>query len=163
MHTFSEKALAVLHEAGWSEDRQIDITPYVEMLEKEGNVVFLVVADFLRRFGGLDLSWQHPLPGVREEIWHHLYILSPYSPGLIRIQPKSSLEGSEAVLGVNLCSIGNTSMDILMTEAGRVYGNDGADFYDLGNSGEEMIEKHVHWHPIHNLFQVIEVDWGDET
>lgn len=166
MHTFSEKALAVLREAGWSEDRQIDITPYVEMLEKEGNVVFPVVTDFLRRFGGLELSWEHPLrprTPAGEEIRPHLYLLAPYAPNLIRIVPQSSLEVDEGLLGLKVCSIGHDSsgIDIVMAETGKVYGEYMPTFFDLGDSGEEMIEKHVHWHPIHNCFQEIEVDWGD--
>ena len=102
MHTFSEKALTALYEAGWSEERQIDPTPYIEMLEKEGNVAFPAVVDFLRRFGGLELSWQHPTVSKSRT---RLYILAPYMPGLVRIMPKFSLEGDEAVLAEKLCSI----------------------------------------------------------
>jgi hypothetical protein len=169
MHTFSEKALTALNEAGWSEDRQIDITPFVEMLEKEGNVVFPVVADFLRSFGGLELSWPHPTADSPSKLgWGErrvrLYILAPYDPGLVRIVPQFWLHREdELVLGVNLCSIGNCGdgIDLLMAESGKVYGSYGETKFDLGNSGEEMIEIYAHWHPIHNPLPQIEIDWDE--
>jgi hypothetical protein len=158
MYPFSQKTLTALHEAGWTEDRQIDIEPFVQMLEKNGNVVYPVVADFLRKFGGLTISWPYPLPNIDQEI--SIYILAPYMPNLVHIVPQFALEGEEIVLGVKLCSIGcdNSNIELLMAESGKVYGSHGPIKFHLGNCGEELFETYANWHPIYNLLPTIDVD-----
>jgi hypothetical protein len=49
---FSEETKMVLRKNGWTQERKIDITKFVEYLENEGYVVFEKVRDFLSRFGG---------------------------------------------------------------------------------------------------------------
>lgn len=53
---FSAKVLKALIEAGWYAGRCIDISKYVDILEKEGHSVPIVLETFLSEFGGLYLK-----------------------------------------------------------------------------------------------------------
>lgn len=50
---FSEETLELLSAAGWTEDRKVDVHPYVRALEKRGFEVFDAARTFLETFGGI--------------------------------------------------------------------------------------------------------------
>ena len=52
----TDTAIACLRAAGWSPERQINITLHVAMLENEGYEVSEMAASFLRSFGDLQLQ-----------------------------------------------------------------------------------------------------------
>lgn len=51
---FSKQTRYFLKKWGWTEETNIDITPYVKKLEEYGYEVFDSVKEFLRHFGGFN-------------------------------------------------------------------------------------------------------------
>lgn len=59
MTRFSPATIALLQQAGWSDDRRVDTSEYEKCLKSEGYPVHAVVVDFLERFGGLRVTYPH--------------------------------------------------------------------------------------------------------
>ncbi|WP_442904688.1 SUKH-3 domain-containing protein [Glycomyces sp. MUSA5-2] len=52
---FSLPTLRALHDVGWSEDRQVDITPWMNELEPQGFISSSVSKAALSSFGGIEI------------------------------------------------------------------------------------------------------------
>ena len=66
MFPFSENALAILHQAGWSEDYRYDTSGYINLLQSAGYHVHAVARDYMQRFGGLVIHYPHLNPEIND-------------------------------------------------------------------------------------------------
>ena len=105
MATFSAATIALLQQAGWSEDRRVDTSKYEKNLEAEGYPVHAVVVDFQQRFGSLRIV--HPHHQVKEE--KDEFYINP-TAAVAGIGSGWVEEYSERV-GTLLCVIGQLSHD----------------------------------------------------
>jgi hypothetical protein len=141
MFQFSNHTLALLHQAGWSEDYNYDTTEWESLLKAAGYTVHLVARDFMQRFGGLVIDYPHPMvPTVTVQLKFTV------SFGRDKIAKDWAREASQdlAVLFPDLdgCDIGSFNSDdywLMMDVSGIVYGYGDA-YFRVGDSGEEAIE-----------------------
>jgi len=144
MNKFSEKTLKSLFEAGWTPERETDISIEIGLLEQAKYSVFPVVKDFLKHFGGLRLSVPNPL--ATEIIsFLDLTVERAIRSGFDR----EMIQGYGEDLGIEVCPIGvdRDSIVYIMSSAGYVYGIYSADTWLIGNSGEQAIDNWCNWHP----------------
>jgi len=138
MFPFSAKTLALLRQAGWSEAYRYDTAGYERLLETEGYPVHQVAVDFMRRFGGLTITYPHPNPDLKNRTEELAISVSYNRAHIFRL----NAESTSAEVGVDLCYIGSyhtRDYQILMDVAGNAYG-DGDTLCHSGSSGEEAIE-----------------------
>jgi len=135
---FSEITVGLLREAGWTTNRDVPTTAHEQALKAGGYQVFPVVRDFLRQFGGLQIS--------RKFVWNRVPLVSKFhfdariavgawSPEFIK-----SFESSERG---PLCVIGETEFGdsvLLMDEQGRLYSGTDEYLTLVGNSGYDAVE-----------------------
>lgn len=129
---FSEKTLAILHQAGWSEDYKRDTKSYEHLLKSRGYPVHPVQLKFLSRFGGL--ICYSPDYG-RAAYFHFDVPRADYGADYLA-------EYSQH-LGVSLSPIGqvfNGNMLLAMALDGTVYALRDDTVVIYGGSGEEAIE-----------------------
>lgn len=96
----SPEAEAILRKAGWSPDREVDVSEWVERLRRDGYDVFPLAEAILRSYGGLDLEHR----GYRGPSWFDF-----------QVDPSSwygdfdRLRYIDEVTGTRLCPLGETS------------------------------------------------------
>ena len=67
MFRFSISTLSLLSKAGWSEEYRYDTSDYVTLLQSCGYTVHEAALDFMQRFGGLVITYPHPVvPRITE-------------------------------------------------------------------------------------------------
>ena len=149
------RALHFLRKYGWSEERNVDISEYVNLLEKNGYVVFDCVKEFLRNFGGLYL-----MPSTN---WSEVYkkenkdgagydLRACYVHFDVLVVPEAHSDSScnkryEARIGEKLVPIGQTEkgyISLMMSETGRVFGVYEAYMGLYGNNYVEALET-IYW------------------
>ena len=149
------RALSFLKKYGWSADRNVDISEYVNLLEKNGYIVFDCVKEFLRNFGGLYL--------MPSESWSDVYkkenkdaagydLRSCYVHFDVLAVPESHSDSScnkryEARIWEKLVPIGETEIgyiSLMMSETGRVFGVYEAYMGLYGNNYVEALET-IYW------------------
>jgi hypothetical protein len=143
MYPFSPIALQQLHDAGWTDDRRIDISDYERKIRELGIELFPCVRDFLTQFGNLEFTQTRRI--VKRPGWAPFGIpLVPITYGettrewfntrMIDLEP-GYLEDDrywEGTLGLSLQRIGRLDVEpsrcgITADSAGRVYADhDGA-------------------------------------
>lgn len=127
----------MLHQAGWSEERRIDISEYEKCLKAEGYPVPTVVVDFLERFGGLRVVYPHP----RVLQTNDEFCINPIVAAA-HIYPERVEDYSERV-GAPLCVIGEAfsyHMTLVMNPDGQIYAGYDDTLIYVGNSGIDAIE-----------------------
>lgn len=138
MTTFSTATIALLHQAGWSEDRCVDTSEYEKCLKSEGYPIHAVVLDFLKSFGGLRLVYPHyRVPETNDEFW-----IDPIIAAADIYIERISEDYNERV-GAKLCVIGEAfsrHMTVMMAPDGRVYAGYDDTLIHVGNSGTDAIE-----------------------
>lgn len=138
MKDFSQKTLALLQQAGWSENRTVDISEYEKILKSEGYQIYAVVVDFLKRFGGLRLVFpHHRVPQHNDE-----FIIDP-SIAAADIYIERVKEDYSERVGAQLCVIGEAfsrHMTVMMASDGKVYAGYDDLLICVGNSGTDAIE-----------------------
>jgi hypothetical protein len=128
----NDKAIQTLKHAGWSEDRNIDISKYEQAYKDEGIVLFEPTKAFLRKFGGL---------------------LIPYHDDCFNRDERLGFHAEEVVCGYGRCQeernpIGQCFHDheLAMDEQGRVwlyYSHKEPDVF--AETGEEAINRILNW------------------
>lgn len=138
MATFSAATIALLHQAGWSEERRIDISEYEKCLKAEGYPVLTVVVDFLERFGGLRVVYPHyRVPETNDEFW-----IDPMIAAADIYIERVSEDYNQRV-GAHLCVIGEAfsrHMTVMMSPDGKVYAGYDDTLIRVGDSGIDAIE-----------------------
>jgi hypothetical protein len=109
----SPEAEAVLRWAGWTPDRQVDTTAWVQELRADGNTVFPIAEAIMRSYGGIRL--EHRGFGGRSV---HDMDVNPYA----WIRDREHIELVEEVLDVRVCPLGETAGAAMLAicEDGRV-------------------------------------------
>ena len=138
MYHFAPAVVTRLHQQGWNEDRQIDISSYLAALESEGLEVSDAARAFLRSFGGLTFTFPHKRV--------------PNETDTLRIDPVDA--ASEACMGwfaayseqvgASLCPLGfvhSGYMTLLIDPCGRLYAGFDDTFFLVGESPEEAMEQ----------------------
>lgn len=138
MKEFSRETLELLQQAGWSEERIVDIGEYEKNLKSEGYLIHAVIVDFLKRFGGLRLVYpHHRVPQHNDE-----FIIDP-SVAAADIYPEKVTEDYSERVGMPLCVIGEAfsrHMTVMMASDGKVYAGYDDTLILVGNSGVDAIE-----------------------
>ena len=141
MFQFSIPTLALLHQAGWSEDYRYDTTEWESLLKGAGYTIHTVALDFMQRFGGLVITYPHPYALNATEELKFTVSYGIGNTGKDRARHASRYI-SELWRGVEGCDIGTFNTDdfrLMMDASGVVYGYGDVDFR-VGDSGEEAIE-----------------------
>jgi len=147
---FSERTLSILQVAGWYPARSVNIDKYLQTLKNEGYEVFPIVQAFLKKFGGLEMSWAiETSKGDVQDSMH-------FNPGdaASAVYYEGYISKYEERLGTRVCIIGecsNKNTTIMMDAQGKVYG--GFDDYlsFFGETGEQAIENIITRQGIHRL------------
>ena len=143
----SKETKNILEEYGWTPDRTIDITKYVQFLESKGYIVFDIVRKFLIQFGELRLQHPHYVEPTPEQ--YTKYKLKPY-----KILHFNSIDAARGIfienikcyeerIGEKLTPIGEAHdgyLVLMISESGKMYGAFDDYLTLLGNSYEEGIE-----------------------
>ncbi|MBD2769035.1 SUKH-3 domain-containing protein [Hymenobacter sp. BT664] len=144
MNFISEETKVLLEKAGWSEARRVSIEEYENHLEKLGYPKFPVALEFLRRFGGLQISESPQGESQRS------YNLKVDPLKLTQCYPPYVFAAFEEGLGRPLCPVAladNGHSAIAMDEAGRFYCMDGSALFHVADSIYEAIQilSHTNW------------------
>lgn len=136
MHPFNQNVELILIESGWTSNRSIDITQYLNIAVSEGYSVCDEVQRFLRKFGGLRLRFDRN--GI-EELLH-------FDAGRAMLDMDSSWikkDYSVRLQTNDLCPIGqafSNHLTILMDSNGSVYGSYDDLLYFFGETPATAIE-----------------------
>jgi hypothetical protein len=130
MHKFSDQTLASLREAGWDETYKYNASAYAQLYRNDGCDVPSPVLEFLRDFGGLDVSASRiHLDGVCgiKDTQHACSDLDYLS---------------ERINNQKLYYLGAlyTYMELLMSENGSVYATLDHDLFWIAHTGWEALE-----------------------
>jgi hypothetical protein len=96
----SPEAEAILRQAGWSPDREVDTSEWVETLRDQGNEVFPLAEAIMKKFGGLRL--RHREAGGPSR---HDFDVNPSH----WYDQRDRVGDIEEILGISLCPVGETS------------------------------------------------------
>lgn len=136
MFPFSDSTLALLHQAGWTEDYQYDTTGWETLLKSAGYPIHEVARDFMQRFGGLVIAY--PLPKKPTATEMLTLAVTRSSDSVFKDMARNLSEE----IGVDVIEIGtfeSGDLDLYMDATGCVYG-EGAILVRVARSGEEAIE-----------------------
>ncbi len=141
MFEFYNNTLALLHQAGWSEEYKYDMTEWEALLIGASYTVHPVARDFMRRFGNLVINYPHPIvPTVTVQLKFNV------SFGRGNIAKAWAREASQYLFVlfpcIDGCDLGSCNDDdywLMMDDSGVVYGH-GFAYFPVGYSGEEAIE-----------------------
>jgi len=137
-NVFSDETIKILRKGGWFEGRSVDSSAWEKLLRKNGYPVHPVVTAFLQEFGGLEFKNPNS-PSRAADDWHFCVeraVESSFSETILEYYIKRA--------GHPLCLIGIASKGylwLMMDETGQVYGGYDEEFFYLGRSGPEAIEK----------------------
>lgn len=143
MTSFSQTTTKILKQVGWFSERQIEIDPLVQELEKNGFEVYLTVKEFLQEFAGIQI----PLPSTKRD--YHLNVdpqtAMEYFDGTpihpLRIKFETENNATSCIIGYSNCDMMET---LSMDASGRVFGTHiYGDFTLYGNSGSHFIENYL--------------------
>ncbi len=138
MPAFSDSTRAMLREAGWSEDRQVDTRRVEGVLRGEGFPVHRAAVAFLERFDGLHITHpNHRAPGTTYRLSLGVDAFPPdvLEPDVMRAHVRR--------VGHPLCYIGeagNGFLSLLMDPSGTVYVMNDDWLAWVGDSGCDAIE-----------------------
>lgn len=149
MYKFSQPTLITLHEIGWTDDRQIDISVYKTLFDETNQVYSDIVLKFLSNFGGLEIIYSNK---IRSDLRGNLIIDAIEGKDSISIERLN--EYIKNWIKKPLCTIGINQQDTLtMTLDGEVYSLFDSYVYKEGNSGEEAIENIITQKPGIRIFK----------
>lgn len=139
MFKFSENTLELLHNAGWSGDRNFpSADDYIKALEDEDFYVSDAVKEFLSVFGGLFV--RHPHAKLKEKTdYFHFDVIEALDSG----DPTWVSEEYSSRVGKKLCIIGEAfrrSMVLCMSEDKKVYAGIDEFLFFVGESPGSAIE-----------------------
>jgi hypothetical protein len=118
----SDRTQQLLAAAGWTPDRQVDVSQDIQEMEAEGYTCFPVAQTFLRSFQGLQLEWTDMDVRSGRELQNSLWIDS--AAAAAGEFPEWHRD-YEAFLGRPLCPIGraeNSHFTLWMDIQGWIYG-----------------------------------------
>jgi hypothetical protein len=112
----SESTLEVLMAAGWHPEREIETSPWLESLRREGWSTSDIGVDFLKSFGGLTLACVSSGPRVAER-----WILDPERA--CRELSSDWRTEYESRIGEKIMPVGlHGPMTLFVSESGGIYG-----------------------------------------
>jgi hypothetical protein len=136
MYRFTRSVKKQLRKAGWHKKRAVSFEPIRLEMEKEGLTVFQAAEDFLTEFYGLEIPYAHD--------WGEGLITFNVSHVVGDTTAQWIKKSCEPVVGKPLCLIGRADQDrLLMAPDGRVYSVNWPDIIEVGESGEDFIEKTI--------------------
>ena len=147
---FSEIVKKALVDSGWTPNRKVDIKHYEVALVKEGYEVSQILRDFLAQFGGLVLEQPHYVEPTPEEYKKYKY--KPYEtlhfdviqeigiPSEVQMDKEETYDLRAKDYLTPFGSAYDGHLGLLMTPAGKIYGQYGTYFTLLGNDYVEMLE-----------------------
>ncbi len=138
MTVFSDTTRTLLHDAGWTEERQVDTQQAEDALRREGFSVHPAARAFLARFAGLQVIYpNHRVPGAT----HHLDLgVGAFPPDVL--EPHVMRAHTRRV-GGPLCYIGEAGsgfVSLVMDASGNVYAMNDDWLAWVGDSGDDAIE-----------------------
>ncbi|WP_334073564.1 MULTISPECIES: SUKH-3 domain-containing protein [Paenibacillus] len=136
MDNISIKTKEMLHQAGWSPDTSIDITPTVKFLEAMGYEVFDAVLETLSLFGGREIKFAHP-----DGSWETFHFSPEVAVG--DYYEKEDFEEFEERVKEPLIVVGEAYRGhfiLLISKSGKVFGKNGASLYKFGDSIYEALD-----------------------
>lgn len=133
----SARTLELLHKAGWTPSRQVDVGPYEAALVAEGYPVTSAVREFLKSFGGMQV--EHPHGG------------DPEATDRFHLDTARAVDGFEydrvrayeLRVGEPLIVVGEAfseHMIVMMSPSGRVYAAYDSVLIRLGETGCEALQ-----------------------
>lgn len=134
---FSYYTERILLDAGWSEERVVNIDHFIIELAKYGYSVFPLVAAFLRNFGGLIVDY------YINTKYGSLRLYTHFNP-IKAMKYPDELETCINKINHPICIIGETGnqdITLLMDVEGTVYGCCEGKLFFYGNSAKQAIEK----------------------
>ncbi len=153
MNFISEETKNILKQAGWSEDRLINIKEYENHLNKLGYPTFPVALEFFRRFGNLHISENSKNESRRG------YNLKVDPIKLTQCYPRYVFAEFAEALGRPLCPIAladNGHSAIAMNEEGQVYCIDGSILFHVADNFYEAIQilSHTNWPKFKEILEI---------
>ncbi|MNO65460.1 hypothetical protein D3C76_562180 [compost metagenome] len=136
MENLSDKTIQILLQAGWSQNRKIDLSNTVEFLEKMGYQVFDTVINVLRLFGGIEYKFKHPDGSLEtfhfspEEAVGDYYEKEDFDEFEVRVK--------EALVVVGEAYRGN--LILFVSKSGKVFGKNGYSLYKFGDDIYEALD-----------------------
>ena len=139
--SFSERTLALLRKAGWSENRSIDTTALEAALSDAGYPVFPCVREFFRQFGDLSITIPAPSPQYASNYMN----FGRWFKGFVNCR---DFFANYPDWNVPLCVIGGDPYEyhyiLLMDSEGRIYedseyGND--DITLIADNANVLVER----------------------
>lgn len=132
----SPEAEAVLRRSGWSPEREVDISEWVERLRSDGDDVFPLAEAILRNFGGMRLEHQ----GFGGVSVHDIDVNPLHWYG-----ERDRLEGIEQITGSRACPLGETfgAAMLAVLEDGRIVTDLDGCIVQIGRSWREALDKLV--------------------
>ena len=142
MATAPQEVLDLLRAAGWSPTREVDIAPYIPLLEEEGSTVSDAAKAFLQRYVDLripiprEISLPEGRTMQRTEtlMFDVMFFNGSLGPEVIAMK--------EQRLHTPLCQIGfwdGHQTWLFMAPSGDVYGVWGDSIIHCGSSGDEAV------------------------
>jgi hypothetical protein len=116
--TYSDKTLAILHEAGWTEERRVPVDALRERLAAAGFAPHPAALDFLSRFEGLSVN--HPSTRY-EDGKNTCHFKLDRIIGLVDVD---DIDDFGASVGTRLCPVGEINRRnsiVAIGEDGRVF------------------------------------------
>ena len=143
----------LLEDARWSESRPVNIKKYKDHFEKLGYPEFPIALEFLRQFGGLQIS-----DSSKDES-RKSYNLKVDPISLTQCYPPYVFAEFGEVLGHHLCPVAladNGHSVIVMDEAGRVYCIDGSILFHVADNYSEAIQilSHTNWPKFNKVLEI---------
>jgi hypothetical protein len=132
----SPEAEAVLRQVGWSADRSVDISEWVDTLAHQGNDVFALAKTIMENFGGLHLRHRGFGGPARYD-----FEINPDS----WYDEREHLALIEEVLQSKVCPLGETSGAALLAVLpdGRVIEEMDGTVFLVGNTWREALDNRI--------------------
>ncbi len=137
MAELSERCKTLLRDAGWHEERSVNISDYENVLQKEGYPVHQCVQNFLSSFAGLRIF----IP-TQDGFKDTSDILIDPIKAVEQVFIERVSEEYNSRTGCNLCVFGFYCghMVLMMSTDGQVFGGYDEFLVHIGNSAEDAIE-----------------------
>jgi hypothetical protein len=146
----NNKILKILCDAGWYENRKIDIHKFIDKWNVENNVIFECAKDFVEKFGDLEITLKQSTKPVYYTIKTSLEY---YSMSKHKIITYGNFL-SKNVLCVGFITGGN--FDLLLSEDGKFYVTVDEDISCWGDNFEDLLNNILTNRIVHSVWDEIE-------
>jgi hypothetical protein len=137
MPRFTPFTEALLTKAGWTENREVDIAEYEQLLLDRGAVINETIRHFLKEFAGLRVVHPHgKVPDMED-----YFVIG--DTGTVSSLWADEIQNYIDEFGVSCYPVGEACrryITLFMDELGRVFGEYAGEIFFYGSSPEEAIE-----------------------